>query len=862
MAEKDIFKEYKNNNTEYTTLKFSLLEKSKPENLPNILIFTQLIIDQFINKGIKRIAIVIPFQEKYLYPLFYANSYKQIKKETKDFKPLIYDIQKGQKLRLGKAVVEFDSIDLINNTIKLKIGKTDQMLVTYNISDFTSYFEKCEGSLSKYETWVDALKQITSKKNIVEINNRTRISETTMIITSKNEFKDSVNTIQINHTSLQNCITYGEIDLKLSNKYKLYNKGKLDCIPSIAITSKITELAELIDSIPDYSSINSIYVTNDKFTELLNNNNDFITCLKTEIPFIVFLSEDDYENYGTLHDYGFKFWQWQPSTINNKIFIQNNYSNSSVFGQLPLMIKNAANARFNVKQINTDLFKQTLLHIKKLSKISEDKDSKFKHIVRMIWLFQNKLKSLPLTNEMIITNFRTDLSKIHQEWDSVSDYYSGQELYTIIDFILTSFKSLLSNIDEYKEKLLKETLSASNLIQKNVLVLLPDTEYYSDKTSLKLEYLNNFKKIECLCLNEFYHQCNYSFVTYDYIFVPWFDWFDRNDYIRIKRSFCYKNLIYILYDFENKWRNAFVKQIDKQIPYEDIIQNGKLIGLSKKDYLHISFDLEEEIPIDDTYTEVNELNYSKDILSSTIKQQMPSNYNETVECIPLLLSNKKIAYFHPEHDVIDITSLLFNEIANPQKKATKDLHKGDRLLIRQSGKDIIHEKADELMRKKREENLRSISERWIKILQAFPIELGIKDIISEMNEFQINCTPQQVRYWLSGESICPRNKKILLAIGEIYKKYTQNNPIDIDYINEIDMIYNAGQKILTYHQQAGRWLTAELKNKANEIRNIANSDYSNGIIDGIGEVIIYNVEEILEKTEIPRWEINKIEDLY
>ena len=61
---------------------------------------------------------------------------------------------------------------------------------------------------------------------------------------------------------------------------------------------------------------------------------------------------------------------------------------------------------------------------------------------------------------------------------------------------------------------------------------------------------------------------------------------------------------------------------------------------------------------------------------------------------------------------------------------------------------------------------------------------------------------------------------------------------------------------------AGKWLTKELKNKTPEIKAISESDSQTGKINGIGEVQIFTVEDILEKTFVTRNIINHVEDLY
>ena len=123
------------------------------------------------------------------------------------------------------------------------------------------------------------------------------------------------------------------------------------------------------------------------------------------------------------------------------------------------------------------------------------------------------------------------------------------------------------------------------------------------------------------------------------------------------------------------------------------------------------------------------------------------------------------------------------------------------------------------------------------------------------------CTFQQVRYWLLGETIMPRKKDVLIAIAIVASRIPELREECNTFINSIDEIFDAGRKVQAYHQSAGSWLTGELKNKAKEIKNIANGKAQIGEIEGIGEVQIYTVEDILNKELIGKNKINRIEDL-
>ena len=155
----------------------------------------------------------------------------------------------------------------------------------------------------------------------------------------------------------------------------------------------------------------------------------------------------------------------------------------------------------------------------------------------------------------------------------------------------------------------------------------------------------------------------------------------------------------------------------------------------------------------------------------------------------MLLSEEKIAYFYPTHDVIDVTGLSKGDIDRPTKKDAIKLKRGDKILIRQSDKDIIREKADILMAQKGENDLRAQTEIWSTLLSVYAEHKSIVDVCRALNNEGGECTFQQVRYWLSGETIMPREKEVLIAIGIVASRVPELEEMCEKYLNVIDSIF-------------------------------------------------------------------------
>ncbi len=444
-------------------------------------------------------------------------------------------------------------------------------------------------------------------------------------------------------------------------------------------------------------------------------------------------------------------------------------------------------------------------------------------------------------------------------WEQQKPYYIGQQISVRIEEIIKIFSIVIAEPAPDKCKKLVGFVEKIAQTGKNITVLVPNKYEYIQQTFNDIFPISGSCRIKVKSLTDFYTAQNKGYESTDYLIVTWFD---KDEYIKIKQTYCYDNLVFILYDYENRWREGFVSRFDECIPHESIKRVAEKVDFSSGDIADKPFD-KTVTKSEDDFEDISDYSLSSRIIRSTLgNAEIEQDSAEAMESIPVILSEDKIAYFYPTHDVIDVTALSKGDIDRPTKKDAVKLKKGDKILIRQSDRDIIREKADILMAQSGESALRGQAEIWSTLLSVYASDKYIVDVCKALNAEGGECTFQQVRYWLSGETIMPREKDILIAIGVVASRVPELKEMCEKYLSVIDDIYEAGRKVQGYHQSAGRWLTSELKNKAQEIKTIANSSACHGEVEGIGEIHIYTVEEVLSKEIIGRGRINRIEDLY
>lgn len=873
MATKGIYDDYIARYPILDKVAFSMHEKVVGEKLHPLLVLTQYIIDTLIVKGEKRIAIVLPDNDCNIIPLIISKYFSNILYEEKYAGNVLTDIKPGQRLRLGKAVVEFVGYDA-QGRIGLLIGTEPQnyrgpfpSTLWSPVTAIHALLEKCDGARSSEKAWQEAVSTAKKKHNLSDTkylsiikSKRTVINKTILLLSAKNVFKDFIDDLYINSTCSQDVMTCGEIDIDSDSGFKLYGKGKLDCIPALTVSVRLDEIFTILKKPNIKEKVFAICSTADKFDELIGNPDTFKRCLRLGIPFITFVPENSFELYPILSGYGFKMWHWKPSTMQSDILLNaapNIYN--GIFGNLSEKVNHAALAEFKTITCRNEGLRKCLKCIRLLSQLTVDSDNDMHKTVRLIWSFYSRLMSLICEIDDSIYKLLSDeLTELVNEWRKIEKYYNGQQLASVVNEILQFFEFFITNRLCVKcDKLIDYLNNISK--DKKTTIILPDKAVFFEQTAAYLSKKISSNSVRLLRLSDFYTTQEKYFCEIDNLIVTWFE---KDEYIRIKQTYCYDNLIYLLYDFENKWREGFVNKFDDCLPHNAVKESAALINLEDMCFANKPIDALSEQENDEENSEISDYNFSKNIVRSTISGSSASaDSADSIECIPMILSGDNIAYFYPSHSVIDVTGLLSDGINRPLRKDSSKLRKGDKILIRLSGKDIIKEKADVLMDREGKKSLRDSAEIWSQLLGLYANEKSITNVCDALNKAGADCSFQQVRYWLSGETIMPRDKNVLIAIGVISSNDKDLSALCDDYLDSVDKIYAAGREVQSYHQIAGRRLSNELKNKASDIYKIALNPLHRGMVAGIGEICVYSVEEIMEKAFIQRGKLNRVEAL-
>lgn len=853
----------------YEKITFSSSTYPTETHLHPILPASQAIIDSLIESDSKRIAIVFPDDNINILPLIVAKYLSNVQEKPEYAHSVFEDIQPGQHLKLGKSVVEFISVDKENKRIEFYAGKPTKhkygsTVVIYPpikystpIHSYYLYFERSNGALSKELTFVEERKKIRQKleeNGMVDIDllalKRTVLNNTIAFLSPKNDFKDFLDAFYISGCKFQDVITYGEFDSEVESGARLYNTGKLDCLPGIIVSSKINEIAKGVSKGILKEKIDAIVVTQSKYNEAINNLGDFRKCLRTGIPLVMFVPEAEFETFPVLSEMGFEFWNWDPDMLDFGGFSSKRFAApaGSMFSDLSKKVFNAATSEIALKTIKYSDLKQVSHTIRQLMKTTYEGGNPINRVARqMNKLVKQLIDMASPINGSIEKIISSQLDEISTLLSTLKPLYGSTDIWDEAETAFDVLTNIFLKAETPKSLALAELIMSSAYY--TTIVLVPNRYAYIEELQDYLDFLYSGKEIRVLRVSDFY-QIQSSTNEIQHLIVLFFD---QAEYIKIKKTYCYKKLTYLLYTFENAWRRGFVNRYESCMQRESISKQArKIVSRRVKFAGWEPMDPEES---SDGYEDVDEMSdyiFEKELVQNIIKRSNTSaEHSDSAECIPILFNQATIGYMSPNHNLIDITALCRGDLDKPVKKEAAKLVKGDIVLIRQSGKDIIYEKADELMKKRGELSLRKTTELWVVALRKFAEMKKLSTIKEKLNSHGAECNFNQIRYWLAGDTICPENRGVIEALSVLCPEFLP--------LGQVASVVNAGAKVQEYHREAGRWLTKELKYKAKDILDIYRSGNSEGHIDEIGDVRVYEIESVFEREFVDRNKMNKLE---
>jgi hypothetical protein len=260
--------------------------------------------------------------------------------------------------------------------------------------------------------------------------------------------------------------------------------------------------------------------------------------------------------------------------------------------------------------------------------------------------------------------------------------------------------------------------------------------------------------------------------------IPLFDtvlisgWLNRNQMQRLLFSNKSEHFIVFLYRYEQRWKNSSLYVWKKSIAKSD---NRSIVKSAMKFRDDVPIETYDDIIIidsmdtDDGYDEQTLIEENLDKIRYKSYMLDYSDHSETtvpVEAIAVDFVGNYFAFYRENHKVIDVTNVLVEDESDEEKASeilAQKLKVGQFIVMRESGRDLIREIADDLLAHENRSELRELSARWKKALEHEQIHTGDRWIFEKLRKAGCKREEITMRNWLYDEDMISPQKLSVLS---------------------------------------------------------------------------------------------------
>jgi len=737
---------------------------------------------------------------------------------------------KGQKLKFENCVMEFDSIKKCEDG-KEKIFVKFAENLTYGLPiKLAPYFQSTDTKrpLSKFQVFTNHFKirdsacnQIRTYTDIIEFlsNLKTHMESTVFYVTSVAGAKELLELLKINNRSIGDILLIGQVDYK--GMIRNAGVGQLAGTPAITLSP---DLFSVIEATRRGIEVQSIIL--DVSSCMFNAQLDALDQLcRQKYPIVCITDMEGSLDLGVLEDRDFNIWHWNKESLTEGLY---GYSNII----LDKKLRNCANT---VIEYCTTKCSEICDSLKLLYKHREDVKLQSPAIITIYdTLFGYTLTALrnimDLSSERI-QSVRNDLERCC-ELLAIEKKYISDVLYESLQFTIENLLKIYSTGFTFP-KINMMVNKILNRHYKKITIIVSDKE---EKNSVQIFWKNKLEEngfianIEILYPNEYVS--NESFESDITILTGWFN---RKTMQRILFSYNTDNYMVLLYEYENRWKNAHEKVWKNACNKEgnkDIVEKslGKEVHYITKtiNYNEIEPDITQQDYLADELEEINLI-----LREHRYKKYISSQEADVTEALPVNFAGEYFAFFTPTRKLITVTDIIVNGARRIAIKTANELCVGDFIVIRETQKDLIREIADIILAASGKKQCRQKAFKWIEALRIEETFCEFDDIYDRLKS--CGCTKDRatVRRWITDEdAIIPNDKSDLIAIAIAID--------DSELLEEVDEIYEAGRTVMSAHIKAGRVISEKLR------RCIADELCSQQRIDPytIWDPISFNIDDV------------------
>ncbi|WP_133966249.1 DrmE family protein [Eubacterium limosum] len=761
--------------------------------------------------------------------------------------------RKGQKLKLGNAVVEFSGIELFGGEKYIYINCLD---LRYGIPlKDAPHFQETDTHkrLSKNKVFKHEKKKTDELRNdwtdLVSFleEYKTHLDSSVLYIAPVQRTKKYLNSTLIDGNLLTEMLSIGQVDY--SGKVTNVSPGQLSGIPSLLLTPELSYASVLLNQ---DNHVESVFL--DLSSCNIENQLDFLDdILQKDVAFTCIASTASSFELEELKSREFNIWRWNKDSITKTLI--------NATGKIKTEIKSENCRLFDVRYITVEseeiceAFSILSDYREEVEGLSVGFNKMFSFMIHCAY---KCLRSIETVSDETIKHLKNKIDK-YEDFLNAEQPYISKRIFDDFLKVTELFKIIFTQkyqfpkIAALKEELLKEKYGRiSFIVSKDANIeqirqqwgsLLLSNEYSPSLSVMyPADYLNNR--------------------TDDSDIVVIVGWLNKKTMRNILYSYNSKSYLVLLYQYEIKWKNAHIKIWEHSLNNDcnRIVIRESLENRSSNETIDFCIEQVEKSDKPELTDATEQESMDTVLLMNRFKQYATKNdMGDVITACPVSFVGNYFAFFTEGHEVIIATDIIYGEGETIKRKKINGLMSGDFIVIRESSKDIIREVADEILENRGLSKLRSLSEKWKEALNIEKAFSNMNEIIERLHKAGCSKNKATIKNWINSDTvIMPQKKRDLEIIAEI-----TGDPV---LSEKMDEIFNAGKIVQGAHIQAGSVLSDKLQQsiaeKLLEQNNIDPFNIWDPLeleIDGIGNIKILKIVGIATSfINVQNSDVNKL----
>lgn len=772
----------------------------------------------------------------------------------------VYDpssFKEGDRLSFGKAVVEFVALEEINGKKRMKIRLAENLTISASVEYFPLFqYINTRKKLSTNKQYVEAqreaeklLSQISSAEKILNLlmDHKTHMESSIVNMTSVIKTKELISGCKICGCKFKDVVLVGQADYE--GNIKNIGAGQLSGVPAIVLASDLYAIQKMASR---GHPIQSIIIDASNTNALLSQLPALDELMRLGVPITCVT---DIVNSFDLQEFlnrGFNLWRWDETSITKELYNATELTADR-------KIKHCAKRKVEYLMVDDKAISDSIRLLYMNRKESQTASAQMLRLFNDLYsiAFIALRATVPLDEVQ-----RVQARNVLEECNAIL----ANEKIFLPEKIYNDYSTILKNLKKVFEKnyiFQKHEVLADKLMDlhgRKVALVVPEK---SDKKQV-LKYWQDWccKNYANVQIDAYYPAEYYLIPSNKYTWTIVVGWLKRAIMRKIMYSFNTEYYAVLLNDCEKGWKNHDTLKWDTALNRDETRKTVEKSFTTDKIRISTSRFVPTVLEVVDT-PESDELNEIEIILRENKYRQYIANggnksAHETIEAIPVNYVGGYLAFYRTGHKVISASDIIFNDGDKIEEILPNKLKMGDFVVVREADRDLVKEMADIILERSGYKNLRELATKWKEVLEIETLFYSYEEIYERLQDVGCTKSYQAVRSWIVDEGkIAPQDKQDL----EYIAKMTGSAVLK----EMLDQIYDAAQMVKSAHVQAGRMLSAQLRNRVVEaLTEYGDIDPFNiwdpieMQVDGIGLVRILKIIDIGEPVIVDIADTNRL----